>query len=598
MKGSDSIAAKTNSSLGGGRGWVNLGLTALKLLLLVVFLAISNEGVFDRLGHFYRIDYTLALLVFTGIWAISLIALIIAAFLPRFMMRLLWAIPIAASTFMGTLALEVMQLHLTFYDVVLYWAERSNVGNAVSLYAHWFLIAGAKTLVGVVAILLPPGFLLPRASKLVLAPITPIVAIVALLLLEGGRGTKAFPEQFSSIAMVSTLAIVSPFAAESKRMPMTMTPKDPGLARHIFLVVDESVRGDFLDLNEPRGATPYLNSQRDRIANFGYAVAANNCSLFSNLVMRYGARPPDVAAGARSNPSIWLYAKAAGYKTVYLDAQQVVGRLQGGMTLVERGQVDQFEQFSDLPRTERDFVMAKRLLELAADPEPSFVYVNKQGAHFPYIENYPEGIEPFQPTLQGGAMGEDRELLVNSYKNSIHWNVDGFFRELLASDLDDVAVVYTSDHGQNLLDRGVMLHCNPSDPHEFEALVPLLAMSGDDSLQRRFEDGAGFNENLSSHFNVFPTILQLLGFDPAEVRAAFGPSLLEPITGDDVIRAFTYGSIAGPSNMKVKWKALPDDLTTLIRDPIAAEQPDLSHATPPRISPPVEALDVTDSTTR
>ena len=71
------------------------------------------------------------------------------------------------------------------------------------------------------------------------------------------------------------------------------------------------MRGDFLDVNERRGVTPYLRSQRERFANFGYAVSGNNCSLFSNLILRYGGIRERLSESDHTFPSIWAYAKAA-----------------------------------------------------------------------------------------------------------------------------------------------------------------------------------------------------------------------------------------------------------------------------------------------
>ena len=541
-----------------------VSLVALKILLLAVFLLISNRGVAERLFSFWERGYSVGLVVFIGIWAIALAALAIAAFLPRLWMRLLWSIPIAVSTFAGVLALEVARAHLTFFDVALYWAERAHMGDAMEFYSTWVFAAGAKTLVGIAAILMPPVIRLPAPRALVFAPLAPIAVIVAMIYVEGGRGTKAFPEQFKGIAMLSALAISDPFGETASRLPVQLVARAPGATRHVFLIVDESIRADFLDLNAPRDVTPYLLSQRERLANFGYAVSGNNCSLFSNLILRYGGVRERLAESVRTYPSIWSFAKAAGYRTVYLDAQMSGGKLQDGMTVVERNQIDAHEQADHVPGAERDFFVAQRLLEIAHAPEPHFVYVNKRGAHFPFTGNYPHDSATFAPHMDDGeAVGASRERLVNSYKNSLRYNLDGFFRELLEGDLGDAVLIYTSDHGASLLDRGVLTHCSPADPHEFEGLVPLLALSGDPELQQRLLDAAQINRDRASHFRIFPTLLALLGYDPAEVRATYGASLLEPL--DEADRAFSYGPVTGRSGMTVQWKPLPSDLRAFVQ---------------------------------
>jgi Sulfatase len=536
----------------------------LKLLLLVTFIGITNAQGADRIIDFWLRGHALGLVVLSGIWVLSLAAVAIVAFLPSVWARLLWSIPIGISTFAGVLAFDLTRAPLTFFDVALYWAERSHMADAMEFYSTWFWTAGGKTLIGIAAILLPPVVRLPFPRALIFAPAAPIVVIGAMIYVGDGRGTKALPQQFGGVAMMSALAISNPFGESGSRLPVQLAPRGAGAVRHVFLIVDESVRADFLDLNEPRGITPYLLSQGARIANFGYAVSGNNCSLFSNLILRYGGVRERLAESIRTYPSIWSFAKAAGYRTTYLDAQMSGGKLQDGMTVVERQQIDAHEQFDQVPGPERDVLVARRLLEIAGRAEPQFVYVNKWGAHFPFSANYPHESATFVPHMDDGeAVGDSRERLVNSYKNSLRYNLDGFFREMLQSDLEDVAVIYTSDHGLSLLDRGVLTHCNSVNPHEFEALVPLLAVSGDPGLQQRFVAAARVNRDRASHFQIFPTLLELLGFDRVEVRAAYGAGLFERIDQGD--RAFSFGPVTGRQDLMVQWRSMPADLRAFVR---------------------------------
>lgn len=541
-----------------------VGLAALKIALLVLFLVITNQGVADRFIGFWHRGHGLGLVVFTGVWALAFAGVTIAAFLPALWMRLLWSIPIAVSTFFGVLSLEITKTHLTFYDVALYWAERAHLDDAANFYFTWFVVAGAKTLLGCAGLLLPPIVRLPAPRALVFAPVAPIAVIVAMILVESGRGTKAFPEQFNGVAMIGALAISDPFGESASRLPVALTPARPAAARHVFLIVDESVRGDFLDLNEWRDVTPFLRSQRARFANFGYAVSGNNCSLFSNLILRYGGVRERLAESIHTFPAIWSYAKKAGFRTIYIDAQKSGGRLQNGMTVVERNLVDVFEQPDHLPHPERDFAVARRLKEIADEPESHFVYVNKWGAHFPFSRNYPPTAAAFVPDMvEREDASVDRDRMVNSYKNTIRYNVDGFFRELLQRNLQNVALIYTSDHGLSLLDHDhVLTHCNATNPHQLEGLVPLLALGGPADLRRQLLNAAVVNRHRTSHFQIFPTLLEWFGFDRAEVRAIYGPGLLEPAV--PATAAFSFGPIAGGEELEVRWRSMPADLRELV----------------------------------
>ena len=100
----------------------------------------------------------------------------------------------------------------------------------------------------------------------------------------------------------------------------------------------------------------------------------------------------------------------------------------------------------------------------------------------------------------------------------MRYNLDGFFRVLLQGDFRGAAIVYTSDHGLSLLDHdNVLTHCNSTDPHDFEALVPLLVLSGDPELQGRFLEAVLVNRDRASHFQIFPTLLELLGLVTSRV---------------------------------------------------------------------------------
>ena len=48
-----------------------------------------------------------------------------------------------------------------------------------------------------------------------------------------------------------------------------------------------------------------------------------------------------------------------------------------------------------------------------------------------------------------------------------------------------------------------------------------------DELQRRAAGQLEANRGRMTHFEIFPTLLELMGFDRAEVRREFGPGLFD-----------------------------------------------------------------------
>ena len=74
---------------------------SIKLMLLALFILLTNFRFGTRVGMLLERDAYPALVAFSGIWLASLAALGVAAYLPRLWMRLFWATPIATSTFLG-----------------------------------------------------------------------------------------------------------------------------------------------------------------------------------------------------------------------------------------------------------------------------------------------------------------------------------------------------------------------------------------------------------------------------------------------------------------------------------------------------------------
>ena len=106
-------------------------------------------------------------------------------------------------------------------------------------------------------------------------------------------------------------------------------PGKPPL-RSLIVVMDESVRGDLLDLNLASGAPTGLVGRED-VVDLGVVPSIANCSDTTNVAFRYGIGRKDYLKQLARNPSLWSYARRAGYHTYYVEAQRVDGALQNGM---------------------------------------------------------------------------------------------------------------------------------------------------------------------------------------------------------------------------------------------------------------------------
>jgi len=342
--------------------------------------------------------------------------------------------------------------------------------------------------------------------------------------------TTAFPSPISSyINFFKAIAD----GGDQDLQPVSYTGNIHSPFANVVLIVDESVRGDYISLNNPDiGTTPFLLSQARTIENFGLASSGANCSTQARLILRFGARPDDLSLpwkAIRSKSALWQFAKHAGFETVHLDAQGTATRYDSGMTATEASHVERRIVVDTYPPYDRDDIVASTLRDLIQRPGRKFILVDKYGVHVPYDKAYPPGYGPFN-SLRSEFSLKDKAAVVAHYRNAINWSVDRFFEKLLLQGLPpNTLLVYTSDHGQVFSESGAgMSHCNagPAVSRD-EAIVPLFTLTSDFDWKERLSYGATVNFDRTSHFQLFPSILQALGYEEAWVRHSFGPSIID-----------------------------------------------------------------------
>lgn len=533
-------------------------LLIVKVVLIVSGLLLTNHSVMARLDYFLDFQLYFPFTVFLGIWLTALIAVFYLAFTPRTAERVTWSVVICLAVFFGETYYLVTGDRLTIGALDAMWDPDLFTLDIVAFYGSYFLNALASTSVLLAGLLIPfPAARILSWRGLALVPLLPFLLLSGLIFYVGaseGRETRGMPSQFLIPSLFSVYAMSNPPSLEKSEVEIPVTASS-GL-KHIILIVDESVSGDFIDLNVPRGTTPFLLSQASSVVNFGLALAASNCSNNSNAILRLGANPDTLGVsdeGILTNPSVWKYAEKAGFETNFFEAQNISEGHQNFMYDTELGLIDHIVAFSsDTARSLRDTKLVGQISDILAKPRSQFVYVNKSGAHFPYYLTFPESETVFRPTMQAYETIADRERLVNSYKNAIHWTVDRFFEALLGEiDLSNSVLIYTSDHGQNLLDDGnPTTHCRRSEESLYEAVVPLLVWTGNPEVHRKFELAAEQNHDAASHFEIFPTVLQLFGYDPEIVKRRYHQNLFENI---DEPLGFTSGPVMGRFGRQANW---------------------------------------------
>jgi len=547
-----------------------------KEMFLIVYLLIYSEYYIDRLN---AIGLNFAVLLFGAMFLALTFALYLMAYIRQTLIRHVFALAMFVSAVFFDVYTRVTADYLTYSGFVSMVYSGGFIQEAAYQYRDAILRGVLSGLLLLFGIGLKPrhGLAIPNVLR-VAAPLCGVLLLSAVLFLRAGEGARGLPIMYTPLAYLNLFAYEALHNTIGPREPVTLTRTSQAVGHDIVLIIDESISGNYLDINAPFGVHSNLKQARPGvdIFNYGYAASIANCSADTNVTLRYGGTRADYMRINTTLPSIWQYAKKAGLRTVYIDAQRTAGNLQNLMTDTEKKDIDQFVQFDQTSVRDRDMAAAAKLIELLNDDKPQLVVINKVGAHFPVHDKYPDAFMAYRPTLPRGQFTEvadtgerngfngqpdDWVLYRNAYKNTVLWNVGEFFARVFAQgNLNNALLIYTSDHGQDLHERGnpgLNTHCG-GDPVEEEGLVPLVVIQGSALKTLDWSAQLAANKDRSSHYNIFPTLLQLMGYDLAGIEAVYGKPL-SVATTDEFTFNYRFNARLGA---KPEWKHI--DLGSIV----------------------------------
>ena len=286
-------------------------------------------------------------------------------------------------------------------------------------------------------------------------------------------------------------------------------PKD-----NIVFIIDESIRYDSISMNNPGiDTTPFIDSL-ENVKNMGLVVSVGTASFNADVSLPTGTSFfPDKEYRAFKNPTLFDIAKHNGYKTTIIDCPStnfpnLVIRnkdMESVDNLITKENIGIKEEFMDI-------AAAKYIKNLLSSSKGNFVVVYKNGSHFHYETTYPTDKEEFvrfKPKLSlYDQMGTKKKEMRNSYKNSVYFNVDHFFKEMMPEDKSNTSFIYTSDHGQSLQENGVVYTHGKTEIHQ--ALVPWFFVSDHKWFSEDGFPAKDFKNTLLTHHHIYPTIASML----------------------------------------------------------------------------------------
>lgn len=158
------------------------------------------------------------------------------------------------------------------------------------------------------------------------------------------------------------------------------------------------------------------------------------------------------------------------------------------------------------------------------------VVLHTYGSHFNYQERYPRSFAYFKPDSRSEAKSENRRDLLNAYDNTIRYTdyiLHGIIERLqkwegIQTKTDGVygqpisAMLYTSDHGENIFDddRHLFLHAAPK-ASDYELHVPFIIWTSE-GFSKQYPDilkalGENRSKQVQSSLSAFHTMLGIGG---------------------------------------------------------------------------------------
>jgi len=245
---------------------------------------------------------------------------------------------------------------------------------------------------------------------------------------------------------------------------------DGARTRLVIVVVGETARARNFQLNGYGRATNPVLSQRDDIISFrhmsscGTATAISVPCMFSRMV-----RPQYDDVRAATEENLLDILQRTGVHLLWRNNNN--GGCKGVCARVPT---------DDMPATKvpglcvnkdgtcLDDVLLHRLRErIDAMPGDALVVLHQMGSHGPtYFERYPADSRAFAPTCDSNQIQKcSNAALTNTYDNTLVYTdrMLGRTIDLLQdyAEQRDVAMLYVSDHGESLGERGMYLHGTP-----------------------------------------------------------------------------------------------------------------------------------------
>lgn len=512
------------------------------ILLCSVFFSVFSNGPFWRSALAHPLEqWRLALSLFLVITALH--ALLLGLVVNRWTAKPLLSVLLLVTA----LAVHYMSAYGVYLDAdMLRNVLHTDSKESSELLSLRLLIPIALTLIPVMALwrvrVLRRSW--PRALAIraaFLAAMAVVTAAGVLLsfqdissLVRNHREVRYLVTPANYVVALSNTLLASPPGPKKALLPIGTDARRlariGGKPRLLVLVVGETARAQNWGLNGyARQTTPEL-AKVDGLIDFSQVSACGTSTEVSLPCMfsPYGRRNYDEKE-IRSHQSLLHVLDHAGVSTLWRDNQSGCKGVCDGLPIQHLADAKD-PAFCNGGRCLDEILIADLRAQLSPSKGDRVVVLHQLGNHGPsYFERYPPQFKRFMPACDNPELGQcERQTIVNAYDNALLYTDHFLARtiDLLKSQADyDTALIYVSDHGESLGEKGLFLHGVPYSiaPTE-QTRVPMVMWFSPGFVQEAGLDTACLRREAAgpaSHDNLFPSVLGLMQVSTREYQPAY-----------------------------------------------------------------------------
>ena len=380
-------------------------------------------------------------------------------------------------------------------------------------HAHWIALTATLLAAPLWVSFCTPSTRMARGQwpSVALAAIT--VAAVICGAVFHDTVLRAWPLNVISVAAASAIGrddfitTASPYAAANPRSASANwgASRLPGLHspnETYILIIGESVRAD--RLGACGGQKQVGISHQDAIIYCD--VTSGSSSTHTSVPLLISREMPGGAFRVSKDATFMKAFEEAGFHTYWLAVQE------RGIAWPDANT----DMFVTIKRTDRESLLPSLRLVLAQNALKKLIVVHAYGAHFSYCDRYDPATAAFQADCSKlSELPDDSTLpdFIRAYDNAVAESlrfVDAVISEAAKAGGSSF-VMYTADHGENLLDDGRKLFQHAlKDPTRWDTTVPAVVWASEEwrgSSSARWERLRANHGAKVMHADLVPTLL-------------------------------------------------------------------------------------------